>query len=202
MTTEMWIEMIGYLGSALVLVSFLMSSVVKLRVINAVGGTIFTIYALIIHSYPTAIMNVCLVTINIYYLIRLSKNDRRYELVEGKPSDAFVHYVLQQYKADIAECFPKWDGQITGVNRAFFVYHEATFAGILLGRQKENRELKVLLDYSTPQYRDCSVGKYLYSRLSKHDIQKLTACAMTEKHAKYLRKMGFSEESGVWRKEV
>ena len=59
------IECIGYLGSALVLVAFLMSSVVKLRVVNTVGSLIFAAYALIIRSYPTAIMNFCLVVINL-----------------------------------------------------------------------------------------------------------------------------------------
>ena len=51
------IEMVGYLGSVLVVVSMLMSSVIKLRVINTVGSGIFAVYALIIHSYPTALMN-------------------------------------------------------------------------------------------------------------------------------------------------
>ena len=67
-----FIEAIGYLGSSLVLVSFLMASVAKLRIVNSVGSVIFTIYAFIIHSYPTAIMNICLVLINIYYLVKLN----------------------------------------------------------------------------------------------------------------------------------
>ena len=37
MTPSMYIEAIGYLGSALVVVSMLMSSVIKLRVINTIG---------------------------------------------------------------------------------------------------------------------------------------------------------------------
>ena len=45
-----FIETIGYLGSSLVLVSFLMASVAKLRIVNSVGSVIFTIYAFIIHS--------------------------------------------------------------------------------------------------------------------------------------------------------
>ena len=64
MNTKVLIEAIGYTGSALVLVSFLMVSVVKLRIVNTIGSVIFTIYAFIIHSYPTAIMNLCLVMIN------------------------------------------------------------------------------------------------------------------------------------------
>ncbi len=59
------IEAFGYLGSFLVLVSMLMTSVMKLRIINTIGSTIFTIYALIIHSYPTAFMNFCLILINL-----------------------------------------------------------------------------------------------------------------------------------------
>ena len=64
MTKEMIIEAVGYLGSFLVLVSFLMTSVVKLRIVNTIGSLIFMIYALIIKSYPTAVMNACLVLIN------------------------------------------------------------------------------------------------------------------------------------------
>ena len=69
------IEMIGYTGSFLVLVSFLMVSVVKLRIVNSIGSLIFMIYALIIKSYPTAIMNFCLILINLYYLYKTSKTE-------------------------------------------------------------------------------------------------------------------------------
>ena len=84
MGNPMVIEAIGYMGSGLVLVSFLMSSVVKLRVINSAGGLIFAVYALLIHSYPTALMNFCLVGINVYYLARLRKPDRQYNIVRSE----------------------------------------------------------------------------------------------------------------------
>lgn len=74
------VELIGYLGSVLVVVSMLMSSVVKLRVINTIGSGIFAGYALLIHSYPTALMNACLVGINLYNLVRLRQGDRSYDL--------------------------------------------------------------------------------------------------------------------------
>ena len=46
MTKEFIIEMIGYLGSLLVLVSFVMTSVFKLRIVNSIGSFIFMVYAL------------------------------------------------------------------------------------------------------------------------------------------------------------
>ena len=93
MDTKTIIEAIGYLGSALVLVSFLMASVVKLRVVNTIGSVIFTAYAFIIHSYPTAIMNVCLVLINIYYLVKMSNTKVDYSIVRVNTKDALVSYL-------------------------------------------------------------------------------------------------------------
>jgi hypothetical protein len=73
MSAKLLIELFGYFGSFLVVISMLMSSVVKLRIINTTGSMIFAIYALLIRSYPTALMNFFLVGINLYYLVQLQK---------------------------------------------------------------------------------------------------------------------------------
>ena len=54
MNDHMMLELVGYFASLLVLISLLMTSVVKLRVINMIGSLIFAVYALLICSYPTA----------------------------------------------------------------------------------------------------------------------------------------------------
>ena len=90
MNTATMIEIFGYIGSALVVVSMLMSSVVKLRVINVIGSVISGTYALIIGSFPLALMNGCLIVINIYNLSKLLKSEKHYELVEGKAEDTFL----------------------------------------------------------------------------------------------------------------
>ena len=101
MNTSAIIEMAGYLGSVLVVVSMLMSSVIKLRIINTTGSTVSAIYALIIHSYPLALMNICLVIINIYNLAKLLKTENHYNLVQAKTDDTFLEYFLNYYKNDI-----------------------------------------------------------------------------------------------------
>lgn len=73
MNNSIFIEMLGYLGSFLVVAAMLMTSIKKLRIVNSVGAGIFTIYALLIQSYPTALMNTGLVVINIYNLVRMAK---------------------------------------------------------------------------------------------------------------------------------
>ena len=101
MTTELLVELFGYLGSVLVVVSMLMASVVKLRVINTFGSVISGTYALIIGSFPLALMNVCLLVINIYNLFKLLKTRQQYDLVCVKKEDSFLQYVLERYREDI-----------------------------------------------------------------------------------------------------
>lgn len=92
MNTSIIIELVGYLGSVLVVISMLMTSIIRLRVVNSIGAGIFTVYALIIQSYPTALMNFCLVVINIYNLICIfkKKQEEKEEMVgrqtEGEQS--------------------------------------------------------------------------------------------------------------------
>lgn len=61
-------ELIGYAASVLVAVSLMMSSIVKLRVINLVGAILFTVYGLLISAFPVAMMNFFIVLIDLYYL--------------------------------------------------------------------------------------------------------------------------------------
>jgi len=68
-----WVELLGYLGSALVVCSTLMTSVVRLRLVNMAGSVLSGVYGLIIGSFPLALMNFCLIVINGWNLYRLLK---------------------------------------------------------------------------------------------------------------------------------
>ena len=201
MTTATVFEIIGYVGSALVLVSFLMASVVKLRVVNAVGSTIFAVYALLIHSYPTMIMNICLVLINLYYLWKLRNSAPEYQLVSLAPEESFVRFFLEEHSEDIAKCFPGRSWEQTALNRAFLVCHGEAPAGLLLGAEQDG-VLNVALDYSTPAFRDASVGRYLLEHLPQEQIRLLRYIRAEEGHLGYLQKMGYVEKDGVWERAL
>lgn len=66
-----WLEWLGYLASLIVLISLLMSSIVKLRWINLIGSALFSLYGFLIGALPVGIMNLGIVLINIYYLVKL-----------------------------------------------------------------------------------------------------------------------------------
>ena len=192
------VEMIGYLGSVLVVVSMLMSSVVKLRVINTIGSGIFAAYALMIHSYPTALMNACLVGINLYNLARLNQKDRAYDLTQAAAGDGLLEYLLNHYREDILTYFPGFTGA-EEADRAYVVFCGGDPAGLLLGTDGAQGTLHVKLDYSTPTYRDCSIGASLYAKLPSKGVHTLVFEGEESKaHAAYLTKMGFARENGAY----
>ena len=199
------LELFGYLGSLVVILSMLMTSVVKLRVINTVGSLMFSAYALLIHSYPTMVMNLFLAGINIWHLIRLHNTEKHYDLVRVSPKSGVLKYVLANFRDDIAAFFPGFDGEAIEDCEGFMVLCQSTPAGVFLARKTDGGEgvgedageaktLEVALDYTTPAYRDCSVGKYLYACLADMGYEQLITNVDTGVHGKYLRRMGFKDE--------
>lgn len=196
MNTKVMIEIFGYIGSTLVVVSMLMSSVVRLRIINTAGSIVSATYALIIRSYPLALMNICLIIINIYQLIRLNNTEKHYSLIEGSGTDSYLAYLLKYYGEDIKKFFPDFSFQdfSDGMHKVFVVCCDNEVAGLLIGTQKGS-ELEIALDYSTPVYRDCSVGAYIYNRLHKYGIAALSCESHNQMHINYMEKMGFGKDS-------
>ena len=62
-------EWVGYLAMTVLLVSFMMKNVIKLRIINSVGCLFFVIYGIMISQYPIVITNLAIILINLYYLL-------------------------------------------------------------------------------------------------------------------------------------
>ena len=200
---NIWLEIFGYIGSALVVVSLLMASVVKLRIINTIGSVISGTYALIIGSFPLALMNISLIIINVYYLIKLLKNKDQFEIVKANGADAMVKYFVQRNGKDIDTFFPCVEIQNSAEEVAYMVCCNGVPAGLLLGTEKDNGVVDVLVDYSIPAYRDCSVGKYLYKNLPVFGVRVLTFTQnKTEEHKSYLTKMGFENVDGDYIKNL
>jgi hypothetical protein len=199
MDSKTIVEIVGYVGSALVVLSFFMVSVVKLRIVNTIGSVIFTVYAFIIQSYPTAIMNIVLVLINIYHLVKLYNTKRSYDFVKVNVGDKLLHYALDTYTEDIQKCLPGTSMDFPGANVGYVVCHKGTPAGIVIGTLKDN-VLDLLLDYSTPEYRDFSIGKYLFSKLPEEGIKSVIYRGSDENHKAYLTKTGFVDKGDHYEK--
>lgn len=195
------IEIVGYIGSALVIISMLMTSVVKLRVINMTGSVIFGAYALCIRSYPTAAMQVALIIINIINLRKLLNTKKEYSVIKLTGTNSFVNHFIGQNEQDIKSIFPEFT-QIQPADSVYLVCCHSDCAGILVGEQAAGNTLNVTLDYTTPAYRDTSVGKFLYDKLKEDGVKNLFVKQAVNLHAKYLLKMGFYNKDSGFIKEL
>ena len=190
MNISILLELIGYLGSLLVIVSMLMTSVVKLRIINTIGSVIFCGYALAIHSYPTAAMQLCLIIINFVKLYKLNNTKKDYSAIPLNAGDGFLSYFLNNYSNDIKKFFPDFT-KADDKDKIILINCEESPAGIFIAKEEDAGLLTVKLDYTTPAYRDCSAGKFLYHHLKSLGIKKIDAETKIPSHERYLKKMGF-----------
>ena len=76
MDSKIALEIFGYLGTGLVLTSFIMKDIKWLRILNIAGSLISMTYALICNTMPVAVLNGSLILINGVQLVRIIINER------------------------------------------------------------------------------------------------------------------------------
>lgn len=67
---NIYLELFGYLGTALIFLSMMMTNLTKLRVLNMSGSVISAIYAALSNTWPVVVLNGGLFLINAVQLIR------------------------------------------------------------------------------------------------------------------------------------
>ena len=193
MSSSMMIELIGYLGAVLIAISVLIPSVIRLRVFSLIGCIALLIYGVFIRSYPVVVLHSILTVVSIFHLIRLLATQRHFELVNMGKDSGVLEYFLTCYQEDIRKFFPEFQKNVTDFDTAYMVLSDTVPAGVLLGNLKEDGTLDVMLDYATPGYRDCSVGRFLYERLPERGVYRLLLRVRTNDFEFYLQKMGFEK---------
>jgi uncharacterized protein with PQ loop repeat len=70
------IEIVGYIATFLVMMSFVMKDVTRLRIINAIGCTMWIAYGVMLESNPVIITNIGILAINGGHLLRTFLKNR------------------------------------------------------------------------------------------------------------------------------
>ncbi len=194
------LEWIGYIASVLVLVSLSVSSMLKLRTINLFGSAVFSFYGFAIGSLPVGIMNLIITFSNVYYLRALYFQKDNFEIVETESTQEYIQKFLTYFKKDIQKIFPDFKSQYNKNQIVLMVMRNMNFAGLFIARQN-GEILKVELDYVTPQYRDFKTGPFIINHFKKavddKKVKTIVATSEIPQQIKYLKKMGFVEDSAA-----
>jgi hypothetical protein len=199
MSEQLLLELLGYAASVLVAISLMMSSILRLRVINLIGALAFALYGWLIGSIPVAAVNLFIVVINVYYLQGMLRSREYFRLLELSPDSEYLRYFLSFHSAQIERFNPGTSaGQAAEVN--LMVLRDVVPAGLLMG-DIEGSTLRVSIDFVIPQYRDFKVGRYLFSESAsffrERGIREIVSGEGSREHSRYLVRMGFRRVEGT-----
>ncbi|UJP40405.1 hypothetical protein [Cellulomonas palmilytica] len=211
-----WLEVVGWIGSVLVVVSLMQARVLRFRVLNLAGAAIATVYNVVIDVWPFAAMNGAIAVIDVYWLWRLLRerhDEAAYEVVEVAPDDAYLARVLDVHAADIARFAPTPVERPTsaagptgtGTTSAFLVVRGDETVGVVQLRDEGERTARVLLDYVTPRFRDFTPGEFVYRRsgvFTERGFDRLVVEPVAT-NQDYFRRVGFAPaDDGTWTRAV
>jgi hypothetical protein len=210
--TRTVLEIIGWLGSALVIVSLAQARVLRFRVLNLAGAVLAVVYNVALAIWPFAAMNAIIAVIDLYWLRRLlgERHDpSAYSVVEVGAHDAYLEHVLQVHLDDIRSFQPSYavptDPDGAARRWAFLVQREAETVGAVVVRDSGDGSAVVELDYVTPRFRDFTPGEFVYERsgvFAAHGLRRLVADPELATQTTYLRRVGFHEDAGRMVREV
>ncbi len=193
-----WLEWLGYLASLVVLISLVMSSILRLRWINLAGSALFALYGFLIGSLPVGFMNLGICAINIYYLIKIYSSKEYFKLLSIEGNTPYFNYFLDFHKKCLEEYAGKSQFDITNSDVSFYILRNMVPAGLFIGSKYDENTLEIELDFVIPEYRDFKIGSYIYESKKEYFLDKgytkLIGFSSNNVHSNYLRKMGFEEK--------
>ncbi|MFC2104383.1 hypothetical protein ACFLS4_03410 [Bacteroidota bacterium] len=192
------LQWIGYVASVIIATSMTMNSIVKFRWINLAGAITFSTYGFLIGAFPVGFLNGFIVTVDIYYLLKIYSKKETFETLEVRADNKYLLRFLEFHNKEIQKFFPGFTYKPEMNTISFFILRNTAVAGLFLAHREDDKVLKVGLDYVVPEYRDFKNGRFIYLRLRRKFIDDgfdiVKTSGRSEKYTKYLNKLGFSKD--------
>ena len=163
-----WLDLFGWCGSALLIVSLLQTRVLRFRLLNVCASLSLVVFNALVGVWPMVGMNLATTAINVWFIVRMLRerhDEAAFEVLQVGPQEAYFQHFLEVHGRDIARFYPQWAGTEPD-DLAYQVEKGDETVGIVLIRP-EGDVAQVLLDYVTPRYRDFSPGEFVWHRASR-----------------------------------
>lgn len=204
-----WLEIIGWTGSVLVVVSLMQARVLRFRWMNFAGSVIAAAYNAVVGIWPFAVMNGVIAVIDAYWLWRLTRERHDADVFQVVPvaaEDAYLRHVLGVHADDIARYYPSFGGAGgAGERWAYLVLRGDETVGVVVVRDAGEGVGEVQLDWVTPRFRDFAPGEFVYRRsgaFAGTGLRSLVVADDARDTGDYLERVGFRREDGRWRRDV
>lgn len=190
------VELIGYLGSLLIIVSMTRTSILHLRLIGLAGSVTFLTYSTLIEAYPIAVVNVVIAGVHLFFLRQLlSRKTEFFGSLELHKNSQYLARFLDFHRDDIEAHQPGFRFTARDDQLRAFILRDMVPAGVFIGRTCGDDSIEVELDWVVPQYRDFKVAEYLYSDRSNifahRTRRRIWARPGSSEHVRYFEGLGF-----------
>ncbi|MDO5504359.1 MAG: hypothetical protein Q4G67_14425 [Actinomycetia bacterium] len=206
-----WIDAVGWAGSALLVFSLLQARVLRLRVLNTIACIVLIFFNFVIEVWPMVAMNVTLAIINIYFIVKLLReqhDDAVFQVIEVEEDDGYLGHFVRTHREEIGHFFPRFfdsvttgDGEIDARDdrTAYLIVSGDETVGAVVARDAGEGVAQVELDYVTPRYRDFTPGEFVYRRSGLFRQRGFTAVRTPPGMvAPYYERLGFVRDGDTW----
>jgi hypothetical protein len=204
------LEIIGWTGSALIVISLMLSRILIFRWLNFAGSVVATFYNAWLGIWPFFAMNLVIAIINIVWLVKWYRprhDAATYQVVEVDPNDAYLLHMQRTHADDIAQYSPAFVPEVPeGEKRhAFIVVNGDQTVGMVEIEDSGEGTGTVLLDWVARRYRDFGPGEFVYRSSGIFEAKgftRLVTAAGTNFGDKYLESVGFVRDHDTWTRAV
>lgn len=208
MDTNLVLEVIGWIGSLLVVWSLMVARVLRFRWMNMAGAAIATVYNAIIEVWPFAFMNLAITLIDIYWLWRLYREAKvagTYLVLPVTADDAFVKEVMRIHADDIAAHAPAFTATSDPARSMFLLTRGDEAVGLVAVHDRGDGLGRVELDWVKKRFRDFSPGEFVYREsqvLADAGFERLEVVPHEGTDTAYLARVGYSLAGDRWVRDV
>lgn len=208
---QTFLEAIGWIGSALIVLSVMQSRMLRFRWMNLAGSLIATGYNAVFGIWPFVAMNAAITLISAYWLTRLyreAKNPAVYQVLQVPPDDPFLRHLMEVHAEDISAHQPGFAAQCVDPDpelSTLLLVRGDEAVGVVAVRDAGDGVGVIELDWVKTRFRDFTPGQFVYrdsGALPAAGFRHLTLTPHQATDTEYLRRTGFRLEGDRWEMDL
>lgn len=195
-------ELVGWIGSAVIVFSMLQQRITRLRTINLVGCVIAVLYNFAVGVWPMVALNAVLALIQVVHLIGIARrrhDPAAYSVVRARPEDDVVTSLIARHRDDVDRFTPRG---IDDATMAFVVMSADTVIGAVLAHEAEDGVAVVDMDWVAPAYRDFTPGEFVFGRSGVWQERGISRIRVPADGSDYYPNVGFVRDGAVWERDL
>lgn len=201
------LDVLGWISSALVVLSLMQARVLRFRWMNLVGAALATVVNALLGIWPFAVMNGVIAVIDVYWLWRLTRDrhdEAAYEVIEVGVDDAYLRHLLTVRASDVAATHPDFRLPAAAGSSAYLVLRGDETVGMVIVSDAGGGVGSVVLDYVTERFRDFTPGEFVYRRSGIFAARGFTRLRIADAPGSrdYFRRVGFQQAGDHWERPV